>query len=96
MLLRKPIYRMGVVARIGQWIELFLIRISLARIWVDIQAKVQRTDAMGKGTDGDEVDSCRGDIADAIERDAPAGFDEGATIDLPNGGAKVFNREVIQ
>ena len=51
---------------------------------------------MGEGADGDEVDTCGSDCTDAVEGDAAACFGEGATVDLLDGGPKVFNREVIQ
>ena len=63
---------------------------------VDIEAEVERADAVGEGADGDEVDACGGDVADAVEGDAAAGFGERAAGDLLDGGAKIFDGEVVE
>ena len=51
---------------------------------------------MSKGTDRDDVDPGGSDMADAVEGDASAGFDEGASGDLLDSDAEIVDREVVE
>ena len=62
----------------------------------DVEAEVEGANAVGEGSDGDDVDAGGGDVVDAVEVDAAAGFDEDAAIDLSDGGAEVGNGEVVE
>ena len=64
--------------------------------WIDIQAEVERADAVGEGTDGDEVDAGGGNLADEAQGDAAAGFGEGSAVDLLDGDSKIVDRKVVE
>ena len=64
--------------------------------WIDIQAKVEGADAVGKGAYGDEVDTCGGNVADEVQGNAAAGFGQRPAVDPPDGGAKIVDGKVVE
>lgn len=82
--------------RISQWIELIPEISGGLDGGHDIEAEVEGANAVGKGAYGDDVDAGGGDVADATEADAAAGFDEDATIDLVDGDAEIGEGEVVE